>query len=596
LDSITSPLDSQFIAEVIPLLLEDPATRRLDNWYRLKSNWEPVFGNVDAILVRTEELTNDFLEQGRTSEAARLLLSSGYLHYLTGRYPESSSLNQRAIELAQEVRDSNTLAWAYNYLVPSYILAKDLTAARTYLVKVMEVARATRNTAAESQGYIGYSGLFNALGEPDSSLAAIRQALAIAKEGNHHQVIVRVSLNLGYLLYSKGEYDAAIKLLSRDISIDPNEVSMSNAMLNFNLYENYVAKGEHDYAFNYLNQGCELSAKTDFGFGTSFCKQEMAAHFERRGEFEKSNKYLREYYELDQKQLGEKANRDMQSLKTELTISEKNREIEALQQAGLEADVAYLRSRNRTWVAIIGLMGFFIIAFTTYRSRNEVKLALQQKAMAETKLRVLQSQMNPHFMFNTINGIQNFILKSEKMEAYNYLTKFANLLRVITKSAATIPIALSEELQLVTTYLELEKLRFREELYYEITVLDGLEEESRDIPSMVIQPIIENAIVHGLSEKQDRGGVEVVFSRISSGVKCVVTDNGVGRVAAQTLKKEKDARKHLSIATINTEERLAYFKSIGYDNATMEIEDLHDAEGAATGTRVTVCLPFLRAE
>jgi len=595
-DSSTSPLDSQFIVEVVPLLLKNPATRELDNWYQLKKNWKPAFGSVEAILVRTEDLSKDYLAQGRTSEAAKLLLASGHLHYLTGRYPESTSLNQRAIELSLEARDSSTLASAYGYLALSFLIVKDTTTARAYLVKTMKVARATRNTAAESLGYNIYSGLYDALGKPDSAMAAIRQALVMAKEGNHHQVIVQVSLNLGYILYRKGEYDAAIKVLTQDISLDTVEVSTFNVMLNFNLYEVYAAKEEHDYAFDFLNRGCELSEKMDFGFGMSFCKEQMAAHFERRGELAESIKYLREYYELDQKQLGERVNRDMQSLETKLTISEKNREIEALQQSKLEADVAYLKSRNWTWGAIIGLAGFFIISFTTYSSRNKVKLALQQKAMAETKLRILQSQMKSHFMFNTINGVQNFILKSEKMEAYKYLTKFANLLRAVTKSAATLPIAFSEDLQLVTTYLELEKLRFRDNLHYEIIVMDDLNKEKQDIPSMIIQSIIENAITHWLSEKQERGDLKIVFSRISSGVKCVITGGSVEWTVDRTPKSDEGDKKHLSASIINTEERLAYFSSIGYGNAAMDIEDLHDEEGAVTGTRVTVCLPFLRAE
>ncbi|MEL6357478.1 MAG: histidine kinase, partial [Bacteroidota bacterium] len=208
---------------------------------------------------------------------------------------------------------------------------------------------------------------------------------------------------------------------------------------------------------------------------------------------------------------------------------------------------------------------------------------------------VLQAQMNPHFMFNALGGIQNYILKSEKIEAYNYLGKFASLLRIIANYAANVHIELEREVEFINTYLELEKLRFREDFDYTLEVDERLKNGNYNIPSIVIQPIVENAMIHGLAGLERKGYLRVDIRPFQDGIMCVVTDNGRGRKAAEEIGRRTRQTKHLSIASVNTKNRLAFLRKIGYENAKLEVEDLYQ-NGEAAGTKVTIYLPFMYKE
>jgi LytS/YehU family sensor histidine kinase len=199
--------------------------------------------------------------------------------------------------------------------------------------------------------------------------------------------------------------------------------------------------------------------------------------------------------------------------------------------------------------------------------------------------------MNPHFMFNAINGIQNQILTAKKMEAYGYLGKFADLLRTITINSDSTTIALKQEIHFLKTYLELEKLRFRTGFNFAFEGVEELPDLKRRIPAMMIQPFVENAIMHGLSTLSYPGKLEVIFEPLSWGVRCIVRDNGRGRAAGRE-RTANEPSNHLSITYRNTEARILSLRESGYSLTAIEVHDLVE-EGVAKGTQVELYLPFL---
>lgn len=225
-----------------------------------------------------------------------------------------------------------------------------------------------------------------------------------------------------------------------------------------------------------------------------------------------------------------------------------------------------------------------------YYLRNKAVIAENQKILAIRKMQMLRAQMNPHFVFNTINGIQNFILRSEKYEAYEYLTKFSRSIRLIFEHTDKTFIKLSKVIELIREYIALEKIRFRDKIVYVESIDQNLLEKDPEIASMILQPLIENAILHGLSNKEDSGYIKLMVEDAEGYLKCIVEDNGIGREEATTI-KNMNQKQHFSIASINTSERLSILKKSGYRKANLHINDLFDSEGNSLGTRVTVFIP-----
>lgn len=158
-----------------------------------------------------------------------------------------------------------------------------------------------------------------------------------------------------------------------------------------------------------------------------------------------------------------------------------------------------------------------------------------ERKLAEYRLEALRAQMNPHFVFNAINGIQSKILQKDPHEAYTYLAKFSQLIRLFLTGTMQQYVALSTEIESIRLYVEFEQLRFDDSFDFELMVSPDLEDEGLQIPSMIIQPFVENAIWHGLMPLKDRKGrVSIKIEKLEEHLLVTVTDNGVGMLKSKS--------------------------------------------------------------
>ena len=235
---------------------------------------------------------------------------------------------------------------------------------------------------------------------------------------------------------------------------------------------------------------------------------------------------------------------------------------------GLYAAVSLVRYREKRIVA-----------------RTNKENAIQQ-TMMELEMRALLAQMNPHFIFNAMNSIQRFIAEQNMEGALKYLSKFSRLLRIILNISGENSIALSDEIKLISDYLELESMRFPDKFTFDINVDEGVDLLTLEIPPFLIQPQVENAIIHGLLRKKSDGHLQVNISQEDEHIKVIVEDNGIGRKAARELRKRADIygeSKGISIV----EQRLRHINQDSkYHNVL--ITDLYTDENIPCGTRVEI--------
>ncbi|PLW92423.1 MAG: hypothetical protein C0592_10900 [Marinilabiliales bacterium] len=258
---------------------------------------------------------------------------------------------------------------------------------------------------------------------------------------------------------------------------------------------------------------------------------------------------------------------------------------------------------TQTWM--FRILVIFLIVLSTYffirsrinkvRKQNEVegKMLSIEKNMFELEQKALRLQMNPHFIFNSLNSIQSFIIQNDTDKAIGYLAKFSKLMRLILASSRETYIALEDELALLRHYLELEQLRFSEQFKYELFVEPSIDEEFTGIPPMIIQPYVENAILHGLmNKKEEKGMLSIKIWEKEDQVLCIVEDNGVGRKKAQQI-KEEGGLSQKSQGIMITKERLEILNRRNKEKISVEIIDLYDSNGNASGTRVRLKIPVV---
>jgi len=214
-----------------------------------------------------------------------------------------------------------------------------------------------------------------------------------------------------------------------------------------------------------------------------------------------------------------------------------------------------------------------------------------QRKMTEVEMQALRAQMNPHFIFNCLNSINRYIVKSDQVTASYYLTKFAKLIRLILDNSNSKTVILSHELEALKLYIEMEALRFDKKFSYQVTVDENVNPDSVELPPLIIQPYVENAIWHGLLHKEGEGRLKIHVSLVSETIlECVIEDNGIGREKAKEL-KSKSATTRKSLGLKLTESRLSLLNKFAELNASIDIVDLKTADSKPAGTKVILKIP-----
>ncbi len=243
------------------------------------------------------------------------------------------------------------------------------------------------------------------------------------------------------------------------------------------------------------------------------------------------------------------------------------------------------------WLAIILGFGLASWAYFQQRVNRTRRVALEQakldRKLASLELSALQAQMNPHFIFNALQSIQDFIFNKDEREANRYIVKFSRLMRLFLESSKEKEIILTDEIMLIRLYVELEHLRFTDKFDYSIEVAPEVKPDSLVIPSMIIQPFVENAINRGLVNRKSKGFLKICFTLNNPYLEIQIEDNGIGRAAAEQLKRTS-LKEHKSRGMQPVKERKNLLNLMEKTNISIDIIDLKNEQGEATGTRVLI--------
>jgi ligand-binding sensor domain-containing protein len=244
-------------------------------------------------------------------------------------------------------------------------------------------------------------------------------------------------------------------------------------------------------------------------------------------------------------------------------------------------------------IFLVSLIVYFIILWRTSITRKKEREKLRiNKLLAEYQMKALTAQMNPHFIFNAINSIQNFIIQNHSTLAYDYLIKFSSLIRMVLNNSKNNEITLQQELETLAIYVELEQLRFENSFDYRVNIDPKLDKDSIVIPALLLQPYIENAIWHGLMPLENRKGtITLTIIEQYDFLKITITDDGIGRKASDLIEKKMVSKYHQSVGMELTGKRIEVF---GQESKfSLQIIDNYDDDNNSTGTTVEIILPMV---
>lgn len=394
------------------------------------------------------------------------------------------------------------------------------------------------------------------LEKKDDAEDAFKMSYQLSREGNNKVIQVVSSAYLSRLYIDKGEYEKALELLRLNYNISKKQRGVNKSQFELLLSRVFEANKILDSALYYRNLSDE-SLKTE---NQTIHKKQVAL------------------------------------AKAELGINELLDENENLVSTQTDLDKRMAKSKTTTNVLLYALLTIVILtSFFIYRRNQKEKLRVSQyreeltnkeRIAIEAELNTIRSQMNPHFMFNSLNSINEFIQNDSSEDASNYLVKFSRLMRSTLNYSKRKFVTLKEEIDLLKLYIELENLRFYNSIDFSLTIDPSINTEKALIPPMMIQPFVENAIWHGLMAKENERKLKLTFSENQQHIICNIEDNGIGRTASAQQKAQKPKHKSQGIGL--TQRRLELLKSIHGNEAGIEVIDLTEN---GTGTLVKVILP-----
>ncbi|HEX3166051.1 MAG TPA: histidine kinase [Chitinophagaceae bacterium] len=523
---------------------------------------------------------------------------AGMTYATLGNYDSSFYYSSKSLMMRQKMSDHNCVVLSFINIGQLYKIAGSYKDALDYYHQAFYYANAhnvnNRSLSATYHDLVGT--IYRLKNFPDSSYYFLQSSI------NDDSANVMTHISLGETLLMKSQYDSALKIFLKPVAgFRKGNDKWDLMRVLMDVAKTYQKKGEDKMALQYALETFSIA------------KQARATQYILEGYLLLSKLYnqlhindsayffLQQFTALKDSvvhkqflfQLSDFKNQaDSKKQTDKLALMDKENKVK---EDKLEQE-AFLKWILIACLFVVALSGFIIYKNLTLKGKNEKlesrhRQAEMQQHVTEVEMQALRAQMNPHFIFNCLSSINRFILKNETEAASNYLTKFSRLIRMVLNNSKKPFISLEDELEMLSLYLDMEKLRFKDSFDYSITFTNSIDDGNVFVPPLLLQPFAENAIWHGLMHKEGQGHLEIELSIDKKILTCAITDNGVGRNKAAQI-KSKSAEKQKSMGLQITTERLALLNKDHDEQTFFNIKDITDNEGNPAGTRVILKMNY----
>ncbi len=502
--------------------------------------------------------------------------------------------HKQALELAERhpantITRLKSLAISRNSIGNLYIVLKQEDLAEKEFLESIKIEEKLGNKLGLAINHQNLGSIYEERGEYDKALKSYYTSLDYNNQIDSDLGRVICHNSLGQIYLKQGKPEKALTLIEPSIAKaieigDTYYVSLAKENMGWALMD----LGKYKEAESYINEGLKLAKDRGLQYFIAEGYKLLSKLNEKTGDYKKAFEYQRLFYENEEKYLNERNQQYVAELILKYDSEKKKSQIEILEKENELVSLKLADNRRFLIITLIlaSLLGviFYILYRQSMLNKEKAFLALEQKMM--------RSQMNPHFIFNSLNSIKLYIINNDKDKAVYYLNKFSKLIRTILSNSKEKDISLEDELSTMELYMNIENIRFSNKINFGMEIEDGLKTKHVRIPSLILQPFLENSIWHGLSPKEgDKRLMLRVFKSSEKQLTIEIEDNGVGRTRSQEIKATKTL-KNKSVGISITEERLDnYFKNVAGEHS-LKIIDLYDENKVSCGTKVVLNLPL----
>lgn len=510
-----------------------------------------------------------------------------------GNYKEALQSHYASLKIEEENGNKQAAGLSYNNIgIVNEVLEEYPEAIKNY-EKAIALARKVNDKQGMGNAYNNIGIVLKKQGRYDEALRNYNIALELRKEIGYPKGIFESYNNIAIIYYTLGDYEEALKNheLSLAISTKNNyELGAANTRLNIGLV--YLKQKKFAQSEPLLKEALRYYQNIQYKQNIVEAYEALTALYNDQGNYKKGMEYMRLYVAQKDSLLNSNTKRELLQSSVRYEY-EKKEAIAKVEQEKKEAihheELEKKATQVKLYIALcILILIIFAGVFLQMRNRRRTEKLKLENSLIELEQKALRLQMNPHFIFNALNSIQGFIIDNDPLSARKYLVKFARLMRLIMENSARKTVSLQNEISVLDDYLELTTLRFPGKFNFNISKDEAIDAEACEIPPMLLQPFVENAVLHGLAARGEGGQLTVRFHKRDNHLECIIEDNGIGRGKAM----QNKLHSHKSTGMLVTEERLKAFGEQQEMQARLQIIDLFDTFGSGCGTRVVLEIPM----
>ncbi|WP_099546118.1 tetratricopeptide repeat protein [Maribacter sp. 4G9] len=602
------------------------------------------YSDIDSILrnYRKDTLSMRFVIQASKKNSypdgeLYALNQLGRVYRDISNYPKALELFQQALKLSIESDNLEFRIYSLNMISVVYRRTEAIKSALDYSQEALELAetikpedRSTGIKRSINVSLNSIGNIYQLLEQYDLAIQKFKESMQLEKELDNKLGLAINHQNVGECYEAQGKLEPALDNFQKSLSYN-EEISSEKGKIicNYSIAHIYVhmkkmdealalltsslerAKilgnqeiiatilnnlgwanlniGDYTQAELYLKEGLKIAKTYNYPSEVAEANKFLSELWMKKDDFKKAMDFYKEskkYEELVTNNLNVRYVNDMI---VRYEAEKQNDQLKSLEEEVKNQAITLRKNKTMLLVTFIGLAlaaGILYILYRQYQLSSEKKLLTLEQTM-------LRSQMNPHFLFNSLNSIKLYIINNEKKNAVHYLNKFSKLVRKILEASSQREISLAEELETVELYMNIENIRFSNEIIFKINIADDIDVHGVKIPSLILQPFLENALWHGLSSKEGEKNIQLDVMKGREGfIKIAITDDGVGRDAAEKI-KERKVLKGKSVGIDITKERLANFSKDYQNSFQVEIIDIYDDDNKPSGTRIMLHIPTI---
>ncbi len=590
--------------------------KALSNCYQNEGDWEQYERVVQQMLLLQEEKTDSFylaeaynklgisncilgkntealnyfyktleinLAQKNEELAANSYENLGIVYKDMGNYTQAVDCQLKSLEIRKVI---NSERMFNNYIKLSIIqeLLGDMEKMDFYLELAKNEMSKRDNVTPRNKAlfYDQLGVIYNNRGLHDSSIVCYRKVISNSEQIGWKLGIAEGIGNMANIFYEEELLDSAIFYHKKSLKLSQevsNNISTTTEYLA--LAKLYKEVGQYDSVMYFANNALQLAKQGHLLSEQSNTLKFLADFYSSKNNFRQANSYLQQHYMVRDSIESSDVKNHVAELETKYETKVKQQHIELLTADNeIKNQRMWLFIAATTVLVLVLIIGLFVFI------RNK-KENLQRQEMLKQQL--LRSQMNPHFLFNALGSIQNFMLKNETSKAAGYLNNFASLTRNILEHSDQEFVSVSDEVDTLRNYMELEKMRLQNRFDFKITYNEDLELDFINIPPMLIQPFVENAIKHGLNNVDYKGLLELKFEEKDAVLHIEIADNGVGIDHG----KKNESKLHRSMSMNIFEKRRIVLAKRIKRTIGLEVCDRRKINPLTTGTLVKIEIPIL---